>query len=97
MAIDLINKQIYELNLKLKVSTPFLHCTIMERRGKKSKRRHILRYDRYTDGLHASEDLAASWGEVITRAMTLNDYQEDSEVEGSPKRSWMQSKRPRVE
>ena len=41
-AMDIINNQIYELNNKVKVSTPFLHQTIREKRGKKGQKVHLL-------------------------------------------------------
>ena len=56
-AIDSINGRIYRLNKQTQVSTPFLHCSIMEHRGRKNKRYYVYKYDRYRDGLHAPDPL----------------------------------------
>ena len=98
-AIDSINSHIYQTNLKTKVSTPFLHCSVMERRGRKNKRYYIYKWELYTDGLHATDDLQKIWMKAIEKAIKLNENLEDSDdEEKSPKRSWrFSSKRPRVE
>ena len=97
-AIDLSNKYIYELNLSISVSTPFLHDTVMERRGRKNGRYYALKWNRYYDGLHAGDALLSRWADVLQRAMKLNNQLEDStDEEKSPKRSWKYEKRPRVE
>ena len=96
--VDSINDYILQLNIKTRVSTPFLHHTVMERRGRKGNRYYIYKWELYYDGLHASNELKDEWAKVISKAITLNERLEDSDEEGSPKRSWkISSKRPRME
>ena len=89
-AIDLINNMIYKHNREHKVATPFLHGTIRERRGGKTRRYYVYRYkELFVDGLHATTELLSLWGQSISSAMARNDLLEDSDDEGaSPKRSW---------
>ena len=99
-AIDTINSHIYNINRSINVSTPFLHSTIIERRGRKNRRYNVHRWDKFTDGLHPSEHLRSCWADVLQRAMSLNSALEDSEDEAidEDERSWKRSsKRPRVE
>ena len=86
--VDSVNQYILQLNIKTRVSTPFLHHTVMERRGRKGNRYYIYRWELYYDGLHASNELKDEWAKVISKAITLNERLEDSDKEGSPKRSW---------
>lgn len=89
--IDTINNHIYTLNKKIGVSTPFLQHTISERRGKKSHRFYIQKWELLYDGLHTSDTLRPIWGKVLTKAMSLNDNLEDSEEEETVKRPWLPS------
>ena len=97
-AIDNINDQIYEINNKIKVSTPFLHHSIRERRGCKGKRYTSFRWEKLFDGLHASKDLHPVWAEILSKSFALNNLLlEDSESE-EEERPWRRSaKRPGVE
>ena len=97
LVIDRVNVFICETNRKLEVSIPFLHTTIMKRRGSKGKAYYKYLWDLMYDGLHAGNDLKKLWGESLTVAIQKNrakDY--DSDENKSPKRSWRQEKRPRL-
>ena len=86
--IDSINGIISRMNKTVGASTPFLHHTVKEYRGKKGSRYYVYRYDRYRDGLHAGENLAKKWADSLGNAFVLNQRRDISEDEGSPKRSW---------
>ena len=67
----------------------------------------MYKWDRLEDGLHAPQDLKVpkrprillnKWAKIITNAVRLNENLEDSDdEEETQKRSWLPSKRPRVE
>ena len=95
--IDSVNSYIHILNKSINVSTPFLHNTIRQRRGSHPNRYYIQQYEKFRDGLHASDSLCIRWAEVLSIAIQKNSGLEDSDDEGSPKRSWRSSKRQRVE
>ena len=104
LAIDIINNSIYELNNKVKASTPFLHTTIREQRGCKGKRYTAYRWEKLYDGLHATEGLRPVWAECLSKAMRMNSLLEDSDSEGEdssfkrPSGGWLSStKRPAEE
>ena len=91
---DSINTFIYELNKATGVHTPFLHKTIMQKRGSrkgaKQGRRgkyYIHQYHRLYDGCHASYELADVWSESLKVAMSKNEELEDSDYEEMPKRA----------
>ena len=103
--IESLNSYIFELNKEIGVSTPFIHCTISERRGKQGKRRYVYRWDRLEDGLHPPRGrgdpklLLKKWGGIISNAERLNGSLEDSDTDEDiiVKRSWKYpSKQPRV-
>ena len=81
------------------MSTPFLHDTITEYRGRKQERYLIYRWDLLRDGLHASDIQADKWASVLQNCFRLNRQNDDSDEENrSPKRSWRrESKAPRLE
>ena len=95
--IDSVNTYIYSLNKDTNVSTPFIHCSIMQRRGSHPNRYYVLQWEKFRDGLHASKSLSITWAEAFNKSMDKNCHLEDSDNEGSPKRSWRNSKRQRVE
>ena len=84
-AIDLINGHIYDLNKKTKVTTPFLHHTIRERRGQKGHRYIAYRWEKLKDGLHAADTLHPIWAETFQKAMELNSMLEDVDEHGPKK------------
>ena len=88
--IDTLNDHIYEINKLTNVSTPFLHTTIMEKRGSKKSRRgryYKYRYDMLYDGCHPSYQLCDLWSESLSKAMSKNDDLEDSDSDSMPKRA----------
>ena len=89
-AIIEINKNISQLNTKVGASTPFLHETLKEHRGKKGKRYSVYKWDRLRDGLHANDDLSKKWAKILSNCFRINAEKEEEEEEGerSPKRSW---------
>ena len=90
--IDEINGYISKLNKKVGASTPFLHDTIKEYRGRKGSRYFVYKWDRFEDGLHANEKLKERWGEVLSNTMRINDAKDEPEGDCSPKRSWKRAK-----
>ena len=81
------------------MSTPFLHDTITENRGRNQERYLIYRWDLLRDGLHASDILADKWASVLQNCYRLNRQNDDSDEENrSPKRSLRrEAKAPRLE
>ena len=101
--LEKINSKIHTINKQIGVSTPFIHETIRERRGKPKKRHYSYSFDKFADGLHAPNDLEQplnnhlllEWSGIIGHAIRNNvNKHEDTELVGSRERSW---KRPRVE
>ena len=96
-AIDKINNYICETNRKLEVSIPFLHTTIMKRCGsKKTKVYYKYLWDLLHDGLHAGDELNGKWAETLCIAIGKNRSRGDVAECLSPKRSWLQEKRQRL-
>ena len=88
-AIDAINGYISSINKKVGASTPFLHDTVRQCRGRKGRRYYVYKWDRYRDGLHAGDYLAKQWASVLENTFRLNrERDEDQEEPVSPKRSW---------
>ena len=86
--IDQLNTFIYNLNRKVEASTPFLHDTIKECRGRKGARYYICKWNRLDDGLHAGDALKKKWANVLENCFRLNQEREEPEEGSSPKRSW---------
>ena len=97
--IDELKGHLSKLNKMVKMSTPFLHDTITEYKGRKQDRYLIYRWDLLRDGLHASDILADKWASVLQNCFCLNRRNDDSDDDNrSPKRSWRrESKAPRLE
>ena len=74
-----INKTITNLNKSVGASTPFLHDTIKESRGRKEKRYVIYKWNRLRDGLHAGDSLMLKWADVLKNCFQLNDAREEVE------------------
>ena len=85
-AIDIINQNIYELNKKIQITTPFLHHSIRERRGVQGNRYIAYRWEKLYDGLHASVALLPKWADILNKAMALNNMLEDLDEQDPPKR-----------
>ena len=92
-AINQINHHIYNLNKRVRVSTPFLHQSLTERRGPKSARYYVTKYDLLYDGLHAVKKMRKIWAGILTRTMAKNDSLEDSNdsEDEQRKRPWLPS------
>ena len=74
-----INKIITELNKSVGASTPFLHDTLRESRGRKGRRYSVNKWDRPRDGLHAGNSLMLKWAESLENCFKLNDAREEVE------------------
>ena len=97
LVVNQINGYISRINKNVGASTPFLHDTIMENRGRKGKRYYVYRWDKFSDGLHAKRPLQERWAEVLKNAFRLNERNDVSDDEDrSPKRSWRDDKRLRT-
>ena len=87
-----LNAYIYRLNNSIKVSTPFLHDTIREKRGRKKNRYYMYKWDKFYDGLHPPSNeryprtLLNKWGDLLTNAFQRNEDLEDSDEEPPTKR-----------
>lgn len=92
--IDQINGHISSLNKRVGMSTPFLHDTITEVRGRGKKRYTIYKWELLYDGLHATDDLATKWASVLKNCFAINRKNDESDQEmNSPKRSWRRERR----
>ena len=92
-----INNFICETNRKHRVSIPFLHTTIMKRRGNKKRAYYIYLWHLLYDGLHATDELKTLWAASLKAAIKKNRALDDSDEDShSPKRSWRQEKRPKL-
>ena len=100
-AITLINNFIYNLNKNSGISTPFLHHTIQDRRGRRGHKYYVQKWEYLYDGLHADETLHPLWATCLKQAMEKNALLEDSDSEDeSSSRPWLPSSssvRPGVE
>ena len=90
--IDRLNKHIRHINADVGASTPLLHDTIKEYRGKKENKYFVYKWNRMYDGLHPGDDLLGKWGSVLERCFTLNRERDSLQEQGSPKRSWKRTR-----
>ena len=96
ITIDKINEFICQINRRQRVSIPFLHTTIMKRRGRKKTSYYIYHWHLLDDGLHPSDQLKEQWANSISAAIRKNRTKDDSDSDPhSPKRSWLREKRPK--
>ena len=68
-AIEQINKYINTVNTSNDIVTPFLTDTIMTKSAHSHPRIH---YSRFTDGVHASQDLKERWAKCLCRSIKFN-------------------------
>ena len=91
-AIDRINGYISHINKKVGASTPFLHDTVKQYRGRKGKRYYAYMWGRYRDGLHPGDDLLKKWAEVLSNTFRINREKDVPDEESSPKRAWKKTR-----
>lgn len=92
-ALEAINKHIYTVNLKNKMSTPFCHTAIRKRQGKKPRYYYKHVYNLLRDGVHGTDATKDKWAEAIEGAIRNNrghkrKAPDTDEENKSPKRSW---------
>ena len=92
-AIEEINTFIFSINRNINVSTPFIHTSIMKRRGRAGHGYHIYCWDLFTDGLHPKESLCKKWATSFEVAFKKNRANDEEDETLSPKRSWRRERR----
>ena len=96
IAVDIVNGFIKTINRDNKVSTPYCHNVLIQKRGRKGRSYHVNRWEVLRDGIHGTWETRCSWAKALGAAMDCNSKSDEVALMASPKRSWKSEKRQKT-